>query len=62
MSVCFHHPNFSKLADMDTFSKSDPFAVIFLQARLIALKCFLEVMFSSSNVCSSQLGGVVVDP
>ena len=39
MSVCFHHPNFSKLADMDTFSKSDPFAVIFLQASFISFSC-----------------------
>ena len=62
MSVCFHHPNFSKLADMDTFSKSDPFAVIFLQARLIALKCFLEVMISSSNVCLSLTGRICVFP
>ena len=25
--------HFSKLADMDTFSKSDPFAVLFIQVR-----------------------------
>ena len=42
-----HWLHFSKLADMDTFSKSDPFAVLFIQVR--RTKYNLEEVWTDSS-------------